>query len=726
MNKIRLALILTVCLFVMYPAGSSLCQDTAAPTETGGKTVEILWRDFIHFVKVDRPDAARSHIQAILESDVEAKTVYELSSRTKGVESILRRAEGLEGMGESVKRLRQVIEEGYEAKRADSEEIAESIKLLSGNIRPFERGSRRLVISGEYALPQLIQKLIDPKTKPLLKERIIIVLPRLGKNAVRGLSVALQTDNEELQRIVIDALGEIGYPHAAPRLKEIATRDGVIKSNRRAALSALVACAGKSAVSKSAAELYYEQALKYYYRADSLMPDKRQPQANVWYWKDNLGVTYKKVPREIFADIYAMRMARLALGHDADLHQAVSLWLAANLRKEADLPDGAKDPTKPEQMPGADYFALASGVRYQQAVLKRALKDNEIPVATDAIQALAHTTGAKSMVRPTVGGDQPLVDALTYPNRKVRYLAALSLAEALPSEKFTNSHVVPMVLIEALRRTGKKTALVVADNPNTLNELKSALRGIDYNVLEAKGPQQAVDAISRVKGVDVVLLTGEPLPSKVVKAIRDEPGFATIPVVVTAEETRGLKKLAQADKRMVIVPAKPALGVLEEGLKKADELADGVAMSESRRVEWAVKSAKAIRILGLTSNKVYDITRTTDALKRALGHKDASLNVAAAEALSAIQTSRAQRAIIDLATNDDASDDVRIAAFKALSESLRRFGNRLSDEQATMVLEVVKGDQSKPLRNAAAQAMGAMNLPSEKVKSLILEAKEAK
>jgi len=67
---------------------------------------------------------------------------------------------------------------------------------------------------------------------------------------------------------------------------------------------------------------------------------------------------------------------------------------------------------------------------------------------------------------------------------------------------------------------------------------------------------------------------------------------------------------------------------------------------------------------------------------------------------------------------------VRIEAFAALSESLRRFGNELKPEQSAAVLEIVNGKNSQPLREAAAQALGAMNLSSDKVKDLIVNAIE--
>ena len=58
------------------------------------------------------------------------------------------------------------------------------------------------------------------------------------------------------------------------------------------------------------AQLCYDLAEKYYYGAESLQPDIRYETANVWYWQEGFGLTYKSVPRRIFSDIYAMRTAR--------------------------------------------------------------------------------------------------------------------------------------------------------------------------------------------------------------------------------------------------------------------------------------------------------------------------------------------------------------------------------------------------------------------------------
>ena len=108
------------------------------------------------------------------------------------------------------------------------------------------------------------------------------------------------------------------------------------------------------------AQLYYELALRFYYRAESLVPDVRSSTANVWFWDEELGgLIYKAVPRQIFCDLYAMRMARLALEHDPKFYPAVSLWLAANLKRQVDA-GGRVDPTRTPNEPSATFYVLAA------------------------------------------------------------------------------------------------------------------------------------------------------------------------------------------------------------------------------------------------------------------------------------------------------------------------------------------------------------------------------
>ncbi|GAF74633.1 unnamed protein product, partial [marine sediment metagenome] len=251
-----------------------------------------------------------------------------LSIQSEDTYKVLARGLRLAELKPVIGQVRKMIEAGYEEMRKDPAEIKKSIAMLVKSVRAYEIGKDRLVLSGEYAMPQIVRTLMDPKIEPLLRERLIMVLPKMGKPAVLPLSVALQCKQPHLQEIFSEALGRIQYPHAGPRLREFLERKNLLKPVRSAAALALVSCVGRAALKKSVAELFYDMAEKFYYQRESLRPDERSTMANVWYWQDDVGLVYKAVPRQIFCDVYAMRMSRLALKHDPTFYPAVSLWLA--------------------------------------------------------------------------------------------------------------------------------------------------------------------------------------------------------------------------------------------------------------------------------------------------------------------------------------------------------------------------------------------------------------
>ena len=697
----------------------AIAQDNPDPA---GRELNDLWDDFVHYVIVARPELAKSFGQAILDSGASAEDVYKLYIDTEEVESVLSRAEHLNNnMKPMVDQLRLVIEAGYLELRADPVEIANAIEMLGEGARGFSLATDRLIRSGEYAMPQLVQKLIAPDTDPHLVERIIAVLPRIGLDAVRPLSVALQTDEEKLQKILGEVLADIQYPHAVPRLRELHDNPELLPRVKGVVARALRICGGAEAQSKPLAALYYEVALAYYDRHESVQSDPRYGKANVWFWEPTLGVVYKEVPREIFCDIYAMRMARLALQHDPEFYPAVSLWLSAAIRREIDLPAGQTDPLWPADQPPASFYVRAAGAGYAQEVLARALTDHNADVAIATIEALADTAGSGSLVESLPGGAQPLVQALTYGNRRVRYLAAYSLALALPDKPFAGSQLVLSVLNEALRQRGRKTALLVAADQAEHNVLQDAVRAAGFVVIDEPDANQAVVEGIRAGGVDLIVVGRDPRVVDVLTRFRRESVYTVTPVAVVAPMSDALRDIAETDGRMALIPHTMEATQMAAAMLDAASLTAGPALGEQEITDWAVKAAEGLQYLGLTGNETYDLTRSRQALINALASRASEVRIASAQALSVMEAPEAQKAIVTLATDPAAREPVRLAALNSLAASVRRFGNALDAAEARAILEIVISRESHALRGAAAQVLGALDLPSDQVEPLILE-----
>jgi len=75
-----------------------------------------------------------------------------------------------------------------------------------------------------------------------------------------------------------------------------------------------------------------------------------------------------------------------------------------------------------------------------------------------------------------------------------------------------------------------------------------------------------------------------------------------------------------------------------------------------------------------------------------------------------------------MAMTEGNSKDIRISAFVSLAVSAQVNGNKLDDAAINALYALVSSKDVDPgLRAAAAAAYGALNLPSQKVKNLILD-----
>ncbi len=693
------------------------------------------WDDFIHYVKVtSRPDLAASFGNAILASDAPAHDLYVLSRGTENVEMLLTRASNMnEAMAEIVLKIRERIKDGYNEYRDDPVAIADAIERLSQSGRAAVNGMERLQESGEYALPQLVQRLCLSDTPATTRVAIVELLPKLGKEAVQPLTEALQTQDPAVLETVASTLGKIGYAHAVPRLREVLDTRDLLPRTQVIVEKAIISCGGEAALAKPLAEICYSVGVDYYNMDPSLLPDSRYEMANVWYWeipvdtRGNLNhesavLVFKQVPREIYCDLYAMRMAQLALEHDGDYYPAVSLWLAGDTRREADLPRGQTDAVRTDDQPTAAFYLRAAGAQYAQEVLQRALDDFDSRVAIPAIQALADTAGAKSLLLTTTDGSQPLVEALLYPDRRVRYLAAWAIANALPQEGFTNKDVVINVLNEAIRQNARKMALVIISDEDERNGVKDVLRDAGYEVIDNANPADGIGAAYEVGGVDLVVLGASgPDASIVVPLMRQERLMAATPVLLGRLTTPSLRASAEADGRMVITNGPITKESFDAASRDISALFLSEPMSRNELNMWTIRAAESIRKLGLNDTPVFNINRCRPILALALKIEDDDVQIAAASALAVLSDEAAQGDILSLAMTRFADPDVRVSAFGSVAESVRRFGNNLSSEQAQQVLSIAKGEYSDALREAAAQVLGAMALPSQEIESLILD-----
>ena len=591
-SRKTILLILSVVLFLSGPV---LAQ-----------TLKENWNDFLHYTKIGRLDLAKGYAQVVLESNPEPVELLGLSEENPAGYDILLIVVDTASDAELVElsgKLLDVIEEGRFIRRSDPKIITDEIRRLSGTSRAQLAAVERLKNAGEYAIVYIVDAIADKSRREELPS-IVWALSELGRDAIRPLAAALGTTDVGVKAEIIKAMGNIAYPQSLAYLKYVVEKDSSVELRGLASHS--ISQIDPEALKLPASRLFYRLAENYYYHADSLAPAEDADFANIWFW-DAAGkkLVSERVDKSYFNELMAMRSCEWALRADAGYGMAVGLWQAAYFKAESagiEMPiyfgAGHAD---------AGVYATTAGAEYLHQALARAIRDKNAYIALQAIEALASTAGEKSLLY-RVGVEQPLVQALTFNNKAVRYSAAIAIGSAGPKENFAESKLVTTHLASALGETSE--------------------------------------------------------------------------------------------------------GVTEETDLWNAQSADS----------YALRAAQVMLRLVLSRNPVINLASAQSALINGTKDKRPQIQVLSGQVLAGLESPDAQRSIAAMALAETNSVEVRIYAFNSLSASAKLNANLLEGKMIDAIYSLVSSTDIDPqLRSAAAAAFGALNLPSERVKDLILD-----
>jgi CheY-like chemotaxis protein len=682
--------------------------------------------DALYFSQIGRFDVAGANLRALLAADPDPVALLEFIDRVPRRRDILIQLVDNPSLGEPVRALLKLLDLGELAIKADPTRIKENIERLGGPPRGYENALAALQDSSEYAVPFLLQYLRDP-TKQALTQAILRTLPQLDRRAVNPLVMALRMDDQAVKRYVIEALGKLGYAQAIPYLLWLVEDQQTppeLQQRAQQSLDLLRARGVTIPADLSAAEAFHQLADEYYADRASLAADPRLSTANVWYWRDGM-LQNIEVPTEIFNEIMAMRSAEEALLRDPQARPALALWLAANFRREAQLAANQQDPTRPPDYPIAAYFAQSAGADYNLAALARAIDTADPAVALGTIDALRKTAGPASLVADA-GGRLPLAEALSFPDRMVRIRAALTLGGGRPTEPFNNYQNLLPVLSEALLlHGGARNALVVDPDQASANTVGGILREQGYTVTVGAALFDALQQVrEQIPALDVIFLASDmqnPTLETALQTLHDEFRFAAVPVVIVTKpgDLEAVRALVRADHRVAALPLNPTPSDLSKAIATVSRAVGSQAITPEVGQQLAFEAAQVLRLLAISNNPLFSVADAEPALLAALTTTNPDLRLLVAEVLGYLGSTRAQEAIARVALDPAAADDLRVSMFAALAEAAKRRGNLLPSDLVQAVVAIAASEPNMILREAASQALGALNVPGEPASEII-------
>ncbi|MFA5424715.1 MAG: HEAT repeat domain-containing protein, partial [Phycisphaerae bacterium] len=350
------------------------------------------WGNFLHYAKIGRLDLARGYAKAVIDANAEPTMILDYYQQNPQAQIVLRKAAENEydpQFAALAQQIMGIIERGKFMRRSEPATIAEEIRRLSSTARGRLEAVSRLKNAGEYAIPFMLDAMADETRREELPN-IVWALPQIGRDAIRPLVAALQTDNDAVKIEIINALGEIGYPQSLGYLKYVVENDE--SPEIRAAATASIEKIEPAVFQLPAAELLYRLGEEYYYHSDSLAPAEDANFANIWFWDGaEQRLVRQEVDRKYFYELMAMRSCEWALRADAGFGRAIGLWIASFFDAEA---TGLAMPEYFGQgHASASVYATTAGPEYLHQALARAINDKNAYLALHTIEALATTAG---------------------------------------------------------------------------------------------------------------------------------------------------------------------------------------------------------------------------------------------------------------------------------------------------------------------------------------------
>jgi len=688
--------------------------------------LDDLWADFNHYVRIARPDLANAAGSALLKQ-ADAQKILDVveASEYDDYPQTLERAARIESLQDTVQKLAGQIQSARIKRSREPKRILADIQLLVQGNRPNFNATQRLKAGGQFAAPYLLATLLDEEQQEL-HSAVLAAMVAVGRPMVYPLSVALNHLEPVQLEQTAQVLAQIGYPQALPYLKEVietSRANAATISVVQSAFNKLVKAATLSSYD-TASDLYFRLGTSQYTKAtvgtQLLGADPETKTGQVWEYDREAGLVAIPVPIEVFGDVLAMRSSQQALRLQPQMDSALSLWLMANLRRENRLPEGARDKSYSSSMHPPSFYIEMAGPLRQHDVLDRALNDGDVNLALDAIQALATTSGTEALLNRK-GTVQPLLRALAYPDRRVRFNAAFAMTNAQPRFSFPGSELVVPVLAEAVRQSATRHVITIGSDRDSLNQLMVLVTELGYQPIGGLSLDDVAGQINTSPSVDLIVI--EHSAGRIEALYRHtsvDYRLATVPIVgiVSPVDRTKLSNRLPQNKRMILTTDAPQPETMRPVFDQASKINLGAPINAKEADRFAVTALTLLQEVLASNINVFNVPDAQPTLIQALEDSRREIAARAARVLSLIDDPNAQRGIADAATDPTRPLDLRADFLQSLSESARFYGNYLNEIQLDKLLDMVKTERGD-LVIAAAQAHGALTLPTSNVVQLI-------
>jgi DNA-binding response OmpR family regulator len=617
--------------------------------------------------------------------------------------------------------LLDLVTDVFRRRGVDQQRIVALIADLNGSATKREAALIALRNTGPVAVPQLLlqfEQVSDAKQHTVL----LLTLTRMGRQIVPALLGALESPNDDIRAVSIEALGWLRAREAIPYLWYPAFGSQQTVGVQSAARSALARIFAKSdekigTVSSFGVSSQLKKIALTHYRNDYRWNVAEDGTVPVWTWLPPAGtVGVRRLSPEAASLYVGMRFAKQTLELTPDDAEIQALYLGYALA--ADRHRVGWDKPLPTG-PGTTHdLALTLGDEVVSQTLAQSLKNGRADVAIAALQVLSQTA-TRHQITERRPGRAPIITALNYPDLRVQFAAAATVLQVDPNEPFRSSGRIVSILTQALADDGAPGALVVHTNAEKSRGLGGYLGQMGFEPHIALTGQGGFRVASQRSDISLILLEINTIRwglSQTIGNLRADARTAGIPIVIFGPNGKQADVAGLLDQysrlTYIVTPATSEAMTAQVGRFLATFKAPKLT-AQHRSARRQTAAYWLAHIASGRRNRVFNIAKAENALLSALNDPDLADN--ALVALSVVATKEVQKQFAILAMNENADVRHRENAALQLAFHILRFTATL-DERDVLALRASWAAATDPaLSTAMASVLGSLKPDAKRV-----------
>jgi len=714
---------------IMLIAGSASIM--MPPTQAYGAQIQPddqheqelgLLRDFIHFVKIARFDVAADLGTKLLDVGMDPEAFVDLveqSREQKRFEEAIAAGLRVPVLEPIAAQLDSTFREGKLARARNPKEIARNIALLTQGLRAKSLARERLIVAGEYAMPQLLDAYLQQKDLAL-KAQVQRLLVDMGRQAIIPLVTAMPMLDGTRQEAIAEVLGLIPYRTSLPTLIDLyqSTKNDTVRQACGRAISRL---GGNP--SSDVSEMYTLLANSYYAQPVELTSFPGEDYQLLWNFDPGLGLVMIPIKTPVFHEAMAMRMGERSLKLDPSNRETLALWIASNYSRQLDTPSGYENPAYSSSRRDAEYYGIAVGPDIDQLVLRRGLDTRDTPLVRLAIDALSQTAGPRALWGEPIDGRYPLLESLSYQNRRVQFDAALALGKAQPADTFNGAERVIPLLASAVKDASSLHAVILSGHDReSYDRYRTTLELIGFTVLPPaeNGLSDVESAIAELPTVDLIVSSQDYNDTLLaIETARADRKLAVTPILALMgpDDLIPLERQYHRDQSVSVRRQAISNSAFDESVSTLLEVASGGPITTEEAEQYSSRSIAVLRNLAISNNQVLNVSDAVSILIDVLDQVQGLTLLDVAEIISYMPQQKAQQAIMNKAL--DSTGDIRTEMMTMVGDSGKRFGNQLNNRQIRRLIELAQSKDAA-LATTAVATMGALEVTNTTLVPLIL------